>query len=140
MPFTVSDPSATVTCSLDGGPATPCTSPWSVTGLALGAHLVWIDASNAGGSGSDFYSWTVLPPAPVVTVTGGPAASTSATFASVSFTVSDPAATVTCSLDGGPATPCASPWTASGLALGAHSVVIDASNAGGSGSASSAGR
>ncbi len=132
--FTVSDPAASVTCSLDGAAASTCSSPWSAAGLSPGIHDVLITAANAQGSGSAAYNWTVLPPAPVVAVTSGPASSTTATFASVSFTVSDPAAMVTCSLDGGSATGCSSPWTATGLALGSHTLVVSASNAGGSGS------
>ncbi len=134
--FSVSNPFSTVTCSLDGTSAAPCSAPWTATGLAPGVHALLITAANAQGSNSAGYTWTVLPSAPVVTVTGAPASSTTATYASVSFTVSDPAATVTCSLDSASAVACSSPWTTSGLTTGAHTLVISVSGAGGSGSAS----
>ncbi len=137
--FTVSDPAATVTCALDGGAASSCSSPWTATGLAVGSHTLTISATNAGGTGTASYSWTITAPpvaVPTVTVTGGPVASTVATDAGISFTVSDPAATVTCALDGGAASSCSSPWTATGLAVGSHTLTISATNTGGTGTAS----
>ena len=137
--FSVSDPTATVTCSLDGGPSTTCASPWTATNLAVGTHTLDISATNAGGTGTASYTWTIVPvpvAAPTVTVTSGPLLSTSATDATIAFTVSDPAATIVCSIDGGAASPCSSPWTATGLAVGAHTLTITATNAGGTGTAS----
>lgn len=128
-----------MTCSLDGAPASSCSDPWSATALALGPHTVVIDASNAGGSGSGSFSWTVVSPpvgAPTVTIDSGPPASAAPPDATVTFTVSDPLATVTCSLDGASASACTSPWSAIGLSPGAHSLVVLASNGSGSGSGS----
>jgi putative nucleotidyltransferase with HDIG domain len=132
--FTVDDSSATVTCSLDGGAASNCHGNWSGSNLSVGAHVLTIAATNAGGTGTQTYSWTVAAhaqAAPNITVTGGPASSTTSTAAMVSFTVDDSAATVTCSLDGGPAATCASAWTAAGLPVGSHTLTIFATNAGG---------
>jgi len=132
----VSDPAATVTCSLDGGPAVPCSSPWSASGLSPGAHSLVIFATNASGSGSNSVSWTVLNAAPAVTITSGPGSSSYVTNATVAFTVSDSSATVTCSLDGGAAVACSSPWSTSGLALGSHTLTVTATNGGKTGTAS----
>src|SRR6185312_14399421 len=136
--FSVSDPTATVACSLDGGPSTSCASPWTATNLAIGSHTLTISATNAGGTGAASYTWTIVPvpvAAPTVTVTSGPLLSTSATDATIAFSVSDPAASVVCSVDGGAASPCASSWTATSLVLGVHTLTITATNAGGSGTA-----
>ncbi len=137
--FSVSDPTAVVTCSVDGGPPTSCASPWTATNLAIGSHTLTISATNAGGTGTAGYTWTIVPvpvAAPTVTVTSGPLVSTSATDATIGFTVSDPAATIVCSLNGAPVTPCSSPWTATALATGVHTLTITATNAGGTGTAS----
>ena len=140
--FAVSDPAATVICSLDGAAPTACANPWTATNLGVGSHTLTVTASNAGGTGSASYSWTITPPppppvgAPTVTVDSGPQSSGTATDATVVFSVSDPTATVTCSLDGGPSTSCASPWTATNLAIGSHTLTISATNAGGTGTAS----
>ena len=136
MSFSISDPSATVTCALDGGPATTCSSPWSSIGLPLGPHTLVVAAGNAGGITSASHSWTVVAPAPTVDIISGPPSTTSSTSASVDFNVSNPFSTVTCSLDGAAATPCSTPWSASGLAPGVHEVSITAANAQGSSSAS----
>jgi phosphatidylinositol-3-phosphatase len=66
------------------------------------------------------------PPAPVVA--SGPPATTADSTASVTFTDADPSATFTCALDGAPAAPCSSPWTASGLARRPHALVLQAVN------------
>ena len=137
--FAVSDPAATVACSLDGAPATTCNSPWSATNLAVGTHTLTINASNAGGTGTAVYSWTITAPpvsAPAVTVTNGPAAATGSTDATVDFTVNDPTATVMCSLDGGIPAACTNTWTVSNLAAGSHTLTIDATNSAGTGTAS----
>jgi putative nucleotidyltransferase with HDIG domain len=132
--FSVDDSSATVTCSLDGGSAQSCHGNWSGSNFSLGSHTLTISATNAGGTGTATYSWTrtgAAPPAPTVNVISGPASLTASTAAMVSFTVDDSSATVTCSLDGGSASTCASAWTAAGLAVGSHVLTISATNAGG---------
>ncbi len=140
--FDTSDPTATISCSLDGAPAGACANPWAATNLGVGSHTLTIAATNAAGTGAASYSWTVTPPpppsvgAPTITVDSGPQPSTTATAATISFSVSDPTATVTCSLDGSASSSCSPPWTASGLAIGAHTLTISATNAGGTGTAS----
>jgi hypothetical protein len=110
--FSVSDPAATVTCSLDGGPATPCSSPWSASGLAVGSHNLSISATNVSGTGSDSYSWSIQPP-PVATITSGPADGSTVLIPVVTFTfVTDtPGSTFECSIDGAPFSACTNPAT-----------------------------
>jgi hypothetical protein len=134
--FSVAPADATLTCSLDGAAASACASPWSATGLSPGGHSLVVFGTKGGQTGSASTNWTVANNAPVVTITSGPPASGYSTSASVAFTDSDNAATQTCSLDGGAATACTSPWSASGLAVGSHTVTITASNGGKTGTAS----
>jgi hypothetical protein len=124
--FSDSDASvAGFTCALDGDVAAPCTSPYSYTDLSYAAHTVVVTASDAAGNtASGSTAWTVSPDAPNIPSVTGPSSPTSSTDASVSF-LGDPLATgFTCSLDGGSADPCVSPWTASGLADGSHTLTV----------------
>ena len=55
-----------VTCAVDRGPATPCRSPFTVTGLAAGRHHLDIATTDRAGhvSPAVFWDWaTVLEPA-----------------------------------------------------------------------------
>jgi hypothetical protein len=63
--FATDDPTATMTCSLDGHPATACSSPVSIAGLANGTHTFEVDAAD-GNVGSATWSWAVGPP-PTIT-------------------------------------------------------------------------
>ena len=71
-------------------------------------------------------SFTVDDIAPVVTVDG---VDVSGKAATVRFTNDDAAAAVACSLDGGAFAACTSPVTFSGLAAGAHTVAVRATDA-----------
>lgn len=131
--FAASEP-ATFTCSLDGAPAAPCTSPTTVTGLSAGQHEFTVVAIDGAGNVSDPapWSWTVEPPdtaAPSVTLTG-PEDRTRSGDATFRFTASEPA-TFTCSLDGAVATPCTSPTTVTGLGGGAHAFAVVATDVAG---------
>ena len=126
MVFDVSDASSTITCSLDGGPATACASPWSASGLAVGSHTLTINATQSGKNGSASYSWTILPP-PHVTITSGPANGSSNLGPVVSFSfVSDTSgATFQCSVDGAAFSACTSPYSMLNL-LSTHTFAVRA--------------
>ena len=72
-------------------------------------------------------SATMLPPdaavAPIVTITQSPAASTSATTASFTFTA-DQAVTFSCKLDSNSAAACTSPMAYSTIAAGSHTFTV----------------
>ena len=78
---------ATYTCSLDGAPATSCTSPISYTGLGSGGHTFSVTASTADGTDPTpaTASWTVdaSPPSAPTGLTG---TAQSATVVSLSWT------------------------------------------------------
>jgi Bacterial Ig domain len=61
--FAVDDATATSQCRLDDGGWTPCTSPYAVSGLDLGAHTVRIRSTDTFGnveSPGATASWTVM--------------------------------------------------------------------------------
>lgn len=68
------------------------------------------------------------PPAapPATIIDSAPPASTTATSASVAFHNADAGPTFTCQLDAAAATACTSPWTRTGLAVGAHTLRVRA--------------
>ncbi len=129
---------ATVTCSLDGGPAAPCTSPVSLTGLAQGAHTLELVATDAAGNTTTrTRGWAVDTVAPSVTVDSRPAPQTASSSASFGFSSPDGGASFECRLDGGAFVSCSSPEGYSALADGPHTFVVRASDAVGNASTDS---
>ncbi len=78
--------------------------------------------------------------APTIKITGKPSNSTTSTKAVFTFSKTGTSVRVTCQLDGKTATSCSSPKTYTGLAFGAHTFVVKATNSQGSASASYAWR
>ena len=87
--------------------------------------------SPPGGDGSDVGAFELQ--VPIARITSGPAEGATITepSASFSFDASEPAAGFRCSLDGAPATACASPAALSGLANGPHTFAVVAVDANG---------
>jgi uncharacterized protein YkwD len=56
--WTVNDPQATTSCSVDSGSWQPCSSPASVT-LAAGSHSFTVRAATAIAAVTSTYSWTI---------------------------------------------------------------------------------
>lgn len=121
--YSVDDPLATVSCTLDGAPVA-CASGATFTGLAPGTHTFVVSAADAAGNtGSASATWTVgAVAAPSVAITSAPPTQTSSTSGSIAFTGTGGAAT--CSLDGAPFAACASPFRFASLAIGDHTFEV----------------
>jgi len=112
---------AAFACTLDGGAATPCTSPFAVTGLAEGPHTLTITATDPAGNVDPTpaqQSWTVDTEAPTVTITGGPSGPTSDSTPTFTFTTAGDPTAVTCRIGTGAFAPCTSSFTPAALADG----------------------
>jgi hypothetical protein len=126
----------TFECSLDGGAFTACTSPTAYSGLADGEHQFAVRAVDGVGIWDPTpatHAWTQDMTPPETTITGAPAAITSAATATFTFQGSDaqaPAAALSfeCSLDGGAWSACTSPTAFSGVADGAHQFAVRAAD------------
>jgi hypothetical protein len=119
-------PAADLTCAVDGGPRQPCTSPLTITGLAIGEHAVEIRATTPDATGARVVAWIVSPPEPHVRLTSFPSDPTPDRTGTFRWTTTGQVAAVTCSLDDGAFAACTSPATFDGLRTGRHTVVIRA--------------
>lgn len=119
-----------ISCSLDGATPTNCASPVSYTQLKVGTHTVVVRNTYSGRTATASASWTVVA-APTVVLTSAPSGLTTDASASVAFATTN-ATSVTCSLDGATTAACVSPLTLAGLASTSHSLLVRATNGGGS--------
>jgi large repetitive protein len=129
--FSSSEAGSSFECSLDGAPFVACASPENYSGLAEGAHDFRVRATDSAGNtdGSPAsYGWTVDLSAPQTTITSGPSDPTSSASASFAFSSSEAGSSFECSLDGAPFGACSSPQPYSGLAEGAHSFEVRATD------------
>lgn len=97
-----------VECSLDGGAFNACSSPFSATGLAVGAHSLSVRATNAGGTDTKTVSWIRLLELTGPTLPGGTPQATGESHAVRFYTDATPDS-IQCAVD--PASP---PSAASG--------------------------
>jgi hypothetical protein len=128
------DPSATLTCSLDGAAYTPCGPAAAYTTLPTGPHTFDVRATDAPGNHSNApqYTWTVDLNAPAPpSIDSGPEANTNNPVASFSFTMPAGATQLRCSLDGASYADCTSPFSTAALVDGPHTLLVldrDAAN------------
>ena len=117
-------------CRLDGAAFSACASPVAYSGLADGAHTFSVRATDAAGNASPVaaYTWTVDTVAPNTTITRTPDAVTSSGSATFEFTSDEPLTSFSCSLDGSAFASCSSPQTYAGLAAGAHTFQVRATD------------
>ncbi len=93
--------------------------------VTVSGSQVTVAPTDELGRTFDVQTYSFNPP-PDTYIDSAPPAGTASTSATFSFHASSPGATFDCSLDGGPAAPCTSPVTYSGLADGAHAFSVDA--------------
>jgi hypothetical protein len=128
--FAVSTSAGSLSCSLDGK-ASPCSAgTQTYTSLLDGPHTFTTTATDAAGNvgSAPTWSWTVDTQAPDTTLLTGPAAgsTTSSRSATFTFSSSDATAGFQCRLDLGAFTACSSPYALSNLPNGDHTLQIRA--------------
>ncbi len=133
--FTSTEVGSTFACNLDSAGFTTCVSPQAYNNLANGNHTFQVRAIDGAGNFDTTpasYTWTIttadITP-PETTITGSPAAVTTATGASFTFTSSEPGSTFQCRLDAVPFAACTSPRNFTGLAVGSHTFEVRATDA-----------
>ncbi|MBI4897580.1 MAG: hypothetical protein HY827_04345 [Actinobacteria bacterium] len=140
--FTSNEPGTTFECRFDENPMQSCASGVTpAVPLADGAHTFWLGATDAAGNGIMWLlsrNFTVDTTAPVVATTW-PVNGARITNAApqVTFTATDMSSiTTTCQVDASQPEACASPYTTTSLAEGAHTVAVAAEDIVGNASAS----
>jgi Bacterial Ig-like domain/PKD domain len=145
--FTASEAGSVYECRVDAAPWADCASPWTTAALSDGPHTVSVRATDTAGNTDAspatraFTVDAASPPdtsAPQTSITSGPTGTTSASTASFAFSSSEPGSTFECRLDGGAFAACTSPEAYSGLAAGAHTFSVRATDAAGNSDASPA--
>ena len=127
--FSSDDASAATRCKLDGAAFAACTSPAEFSGLAHGSHTIVVQATDADGNvGSATRTFVVDTRAPAVSIGQVAVNGDSAT---VAFSSDDASAAIKCKLDGAAFAGCTSPAVFKNLASGAHTVVVQATDASG---------
>lgn len=113
---------AAFSCSVDGAPATACTSPFALEVPNDGSHTASVTAADDLGNTSDARTVTFVVDRtpPITTVTSSPAATVNDADGRVEFTTSEPVDRTGCSYDGAPFAPCASPLTLRAMTDGEH--------------------
>jgi hypothetical protein len=118
-------------CSVDLFPEMPCSVSWTIGPFSNGSHTISVRALDRAGqrSAPALWTWTVDTVRPVVSLSGGPGegSTTTSARASFSFTANEPV-TFRCALDGSTSRICTSPRTYTGLAPGAHTFSVSATD------------
>ena len=149
--FSASEAGSSFQCQLDSGAWGSCVSPKAYSGLAVGAHTFTVKATDGAGNtdaSPAVRSWTVqavTPPppppdttAPNTSIDSGPSGTTTSTGASFQFSASESGSSFQCQLDSGAWGSCVSPKAYSGLAVGAHTFTVKATDGAGNTDASPA--
>ncbi len=131
--FSSNETNVTYQCALDGAAFTACTDPVTFNGLADGPHTLQVRAVDAAGNLDPTpvsRSWSIDSVPPDTNIVAGPSGSVASSTATFDFS-SEVGATFQCSLDGAAFTACTDPVTFTGLAQGAHTLLVRAIDAAG---------
>lgn len=130
LTYSANKPAATFECRLDGAPFKACAAAGTLLdGLAEGAHTFDVRAGFLGQTSPvATHQWTIDRTPPETTITAGPRDATVDVAPTLEFVSSEAPATFVCSLDGGPAAPCTSPFTTPPLLGGTHTVTVAAAD------------
>ena len=129
--FSASEAVTGFQCHIDGAAWSGCTSPLAYGPLADGAHTFYVRATadlagNAGTTSS--YGWTVDTAAPDTSILSKPSSLSNSASPSFTFSATEPGSTFECKLDGGAFAICSSPKSYSGVADGAHTFQVRATD------------
>ncbi|MDA0182327.1 plastocyanin/azurin family copper-binding protein [Solirubrobacter phytolaccae] len=127
-----SEANATFECRLDAGEYVACTSPRVLSGLADGAHTLYVRAKDAVGNvdpSPASRAFTVDTTAPDTTINDGPSGTVNTTSPSFQFSGTEVGVTFECRLDTGAYEVCSSPRALTGLSDGAHTFSVRAKDA-----------
>ncbi|MFL5755950.1 MAG: chitobiase/beta-hexosaminidase C-terminal domain-containing protein, partial [Chloroflexota bacterium] len=129
--FSSSETGSTFECRTDGGSWSPCTSPHATGSLGDGSHTFDVRAVDAAGNtdaspASD--TWTVDLTAPNTTIDSSPSSPSNDTTPAFTFSSSESGSTFECRIDTGSWAACSSPHTTAGLAEGAHTFGVRATD------------
>ncbi|MEY4723325.1 MAG: hypothetical protein RLZZ324_838, partial [Candidatus Parcubacteria bacterium] len=119
-------------CSLDGAAPTACASPASYSVIAEGVHSFSVTATDPAGNvdpSSATATWSVDTTAPDTIIDSAQSGTVATSSASLTFHSTEAGSTLSCVLDGGAAAPCTSPASYTGLADGAHTFSVTATDA-----------
>jgi hypothetical protein len=121
--FDSSEQPATFQCSVDGGAAQSCTSPFTSVPLLDGAHSLAVQAID-GSSNADptpaTRSFTVDTSAPDTSIVSHPKPKTKSRRGTFTFSSTEPGSTFLCSYDGKPYAACSGSFTTPKLSRGRH--------------------
>lgn len=121
-------------CRIDGGAATPCSSPTTYTGLAEGTHTFSVQAVAPDGGSAlapANYAWTIDTVSPQTSITGTPPARTNVRAPTFTFTSTEPGSSFTCKVGSGAFVSCTSPYTTPTLSDGTHTFFVIATDVAG---------
>ena len=131
--FTSNDPGASLSCQLDSGGFSDCSSPFTASGLADGSHTFQVRATDiAQNTHVASRTWTVDTTPPTASISFGPAQGSTSSDRSPTFGFAsdEPDVSFSCRLgSAGPFRACDSPFTASGLADRAYTFQVRATDA-----------
>lgn len=121
-------------CSLDGSAYALCSTPTTFVGLSDGTHTLAVRATDGVGNVDPTpasYTWTVDTAAPDTTIVTAPPALANTSSATFVFSSNEGGVTYGCSLNGSAFAPCSTPITFTGLAGGAHTLAVRATDGAG---------
>ncbi|HWU88777.1 MAG TPA: Ig-like domain-containing protein, partial [Kofleriaceae bacterium] len=131
--FTTTDAPTVIECAIDSGAPAPCTGSFTpAASLGDGAHTFTVRVADAAGNqGTDARAIDVDTAPPVITITGGPTATTLDTTPTFTFTIAGTFVASRCRIDAAAFTPCAGTFTSSPLGGGPHVFEVQADDAAG---------
>ncbi len=141
--FSSPDGGTTFQCRVDSDPFAACTSTHTTTALADGAHTFEVRATDPAGNtdaSAASRSFTVDATGPQTTIDSGPSGAIGDPTPTFTFSASEAGSSFQCRIDSEPFAGCASPFTTGGLADGAHTLEVKATDAVGNTDATPASR